>query len=212
MHNQDQQQSTYNQGGAPQYGAPQYGAPQYGAQQEGMPGPDGDRGLGKVLMVGGAGLLAAASFGPLKHKFGKMFGNKPADQQGYYQQPQQQYNYGAPPQGAPYGGGSGGYGQPTYAGMPPPPHGGAPPPLSGYVNPAGGAPRGVAPLYIHAATYADKDVTPVVRSMIGHEQKIELKGSILSKHFGDPWPAVERKALIIIYQYGDRPWELLAME
>ncbi|KAJ3498445.1 hypothetical protein NLG97_g1116 [Lecanicillium saksenae] len=193
----DQQQYTYNQNMPPQHG-----------MQGGIPGPDGERGLGKVLMVGGAGLLAAASFKPLKSKFDKYFGNKPhhSQQSGYYQpQPQPQYGSGALPTASSYGGGAGVYGQPTY--------GGVPPPMSGNVNPSvvdGG--RTVPPLYIHAATYADKDVTHVVRTMIGHDQSIELKGSNLKNQFGDPWPAVDRKALIIIYQYGDRPWELLAMD
>lgn len=174
-----------------------------------MPEPDGERGLGKVLMVGGAGLLAASSFGPLKNKFDKYFGNKrqPGQQGGYYQpQPLPQYGYGAPhPSASSYGASGGNYGQMTY--------GSVPPPMSASVTiPGVSGNRNAPPLYIHAATYADKDVTHVVRTMVGHDQSIELKGDNLKNKFGDPWPAVNRKALIIIYQYGDRPWELLAME
>lgn len=196
-----QQQHAYNQGMPPQQGM----------QGGEMPGPDGERGLGKAALLVGGGLLAAASFGPLKNKFGKYFGNKPpGGQQGGYQQqggytPQQQYNYGAPPPPpGPYTSNSGPQ-QPTY--------GGVPPPMAGHVNPVGGGGGpGVPPLFIHAATFADRDITQVLRSLITRNQSLEFKGKELKNRFSDPWPGADRKSFIVLYQYGDRPMEVLASE
>ncbi|CEJ92410.1 hypothetical protein VHEMI08064 [[Torrubiella] hemipterigena] len=202
-----QQQHAYNQGMQPQHGM----SPQQGMQGGEMPGPDGERGLGKAALLVGGGLLAAASFGPLKNKIGKYFGNKPpGGQQGGYQQqggypPQQQYNYGTPlPPPSPYNSNSGPQ-QPTY--------GGVPPPMAGHVNPVGGSGgAGVPPLFIHAATFADRDITQVVRSLITRNQSLEFKGKELKNRFSDPWPGADRKSFIVLYQYGDRPMEVLASD
>lgn len=201
----NQQQPSYNQGMSPQHGAP----------DGGMPGPDGERGLGKAALLVGGGLLAAASFGPFKNKLGKYFGNKPPSghqggypQQGGYppSQQQQSYGYGVPPPPPGQYHAVNGPQQPTYSG------GGIPPPMSGPMNPVGGGAPGVPPLYIHAATFADKDITQLVRTRITRDQSLEFKGKELKNQFSDPWPGAERKSFIVLYQYGDRPMEVLAAE
>lgn len=63
-------------------------------------------------------------------------------------------------------------------------------------------------LIIHAAYFADKDVTEKVRMLVRPEQKISFEK--MKDEFGDPWPEAERKALSILYQYGDRPMEVWA--
>ena len=63
-------------------------------------------------------------------------------------------------------------------------------------------------LFIHAACFADKDVTEKVRTLVKPEQKISFEN--MMNEFGDPWPEAKRKSLSIVYQYGDRPMEVWA--
>lgn len=97
-----------------------------------------------------------------------------------------QHHYHQPPEGLPATGGSSATG--TL-------HGG--PFISG--------PR----LVIHAATFADKDVTGKVRMLVNSEQQISIQKK-MTEEFGDPWPESTRKGLSILYQYGDRPMEVWA--
>jgi hypothetical protein len=64
-------------------------------------------------------------------------------------------------------------------------------------------------LVIHAATFADKDVTEKVRMLVNSEQQISIQKK-MTEEFGDPWPESTRKGLSILYQYGDRPMEVWA--
>ena len=63
-------------------------------------------------------------------------------------------------------------------------------------------------LTIHAAAYADVDVTDRVRALVSPEQVLTIKS--MKDEFADPWPEVERKSLSVLYQYGDRPMEVWA--
>jgi hypothetical protein len=63
-------------------------------------------------------------------------------------------------------------------------------------------------LYIHAAAYADVDVTDKVRALITPDQVLTIDK--LSDEFGDPWPEAKRKMFNVLYQYGDRPLEVWA--
>ena len=68
-------------------------------------------------------------------------------------------------------------------------------------------------LIIHAATFADADVTAKVRSMVKQEDQSFsiLKGTYYDT-FGDPWPdAGPNRGFVALYQYGDRPMELLVL-
>jgi hypothetical protein len=71
-----------------------------------------------------------------------------------------------------------------------------------YQAPVSSGPR----LFIHGATFADKDVTEKVRSLVTSDQQISI--AKMTDTFGDPWPESERKSLTILYQYGDRPLEV----
>ena len=73
------------------------------------------------------------------------------------------------------------------------------------VSPANSGPR----LTIHAAAFADKDVTGGVRTLANTDQQISLQKK-LTEEFGEPWPEAKRKGLSILYQYGDRPMEVWA--
>jgi hypothetical protein len=64
-------------------------------------------------------------------------------------------------------------------------------------------------LIIHAAAFADKDVTGTLRMLAASEQQISFQKR-LTEQFGDPWPEAKRKGLSILYQYGDRPMEVWA--
>lgn len=194
-----------------------------------VPAQDGDRGLGKTALAVGGGLLAASALKPFGQKFGaKMagfFGNKP--QQQYYSQsptPQTQvhvypvYVPGAPGAPQPY------HGQPQ--GMAPNPGyypagdaggmtapSGVPPPMPVNANgPSSFPAQNIPPLYIYGAVFADHDVTQAVRSLITPQQTVTLSGETLVKQFGDPWPEAERKMFNVLYAYGDRPMELIAVE
>ena len=63
-------------------------------------------------------------------------------------------------------------------------------------------------LHIHAAAFADKDVTNRVRELVTPEQTLVIEK--MHDEFGDPWPEVKRKMFSVLYQYGDRPLEVLA--
>jgi hypothetical protein len=63
-------------------------------------------------------------------------------------------------------------------------------------------------LIIHAAAFADKDVTDRVRALVNPEQVLTIEKMI--DEFGDPWPEAERKMFSVLYQYGDRPLEVWA--
>jgi hypothetical protein len=65
-------------------------------------------------------------------------------------------------------------------------------------------------LIIHAAIYADKDVTNKVRSLLTPDQVFSLHPARLNDEFGDPWPNNGRKMFNVLYQYGDRPMEVWA--
>ena len=66
-------------------------------------------------------------------------------------------------------------------------------------------------LIIHAATFADKDITETIRTLVSTEQQISFQKKF-TEEFGDPWPEAKRKGLSILYQYGDRPMEVWAVE
>ena len=61
-------------------------------------------------------------------------------------------------------------------------------------------------LIIHAAAYADRDITDKVKAKVTPDQVLTL--AKWNDEFGDPWPEVGRKSLSILYQYGDRPLEI----
>jgi hypothetical protein len=63
-------------------------------------------------------------------------------------------------------------------------------------------------LHIHAAAYADRDVTDGVRSLVSADQKLTITN--LFDEFGDPWPEAKQKGFNCLYQYGDRPLEVWA--
>ena len=63
-------------------------------------------------------------------------------------------------------------------------------------------------LTIHAAAYADADVTDRVRALVSPEQVLTIKS--MNDDFGNPWPEVDRKSFTVLYQYGDRPLEVWA--
>jgi hypothetical protein len=63
-------------------------------------------------------------------------------------------------------------------------------------------------LYIHSANFGGQDVTLKVRDLISHNQTLSLDTANAVSVFGDPWPN-NRKAILILYQYGSRPVELL---
>ncbi len=64
------------------------------------------------------------------------------------------------------------------------------------------------PLIIHAAAYADMDVTDKVRARVTPDQVFSVEK--LSDEFGDPWPEVKVKMFSVLYQYGERPLEVWA--
>jgi hypothetical protein len=66
------------------------------------------------------------------------------------------------------------------------------------------------PLFIHAAAFADADVTDRVRRLVTHEQTISIECAKFKEEFGDPWPESDVKMFNILYQYGDRPYEVWA--
>jgi len=66
------------------------------------------------------------------------------------------------------------------------------------------------PLFIHAAAFADADVTDRVRRLVTPEQTISIECGKFMEEFGDPWPESERKMFNVLYQYGDRPYEVWA--
>ena len=63
-------------------------------------------------------------------------------------------------------------------------------------------------LIIHAAAYADVDVTDRVKARISPEQALTIDS--LTDEFTDPWPEAKRKMFSVLYQYGDRPLEVWA--
>jgi len=63
-------------------------------------------------------------------------------------------------------------------------------------------------LIIHAAAYADKDVTDRVKALVTPDQVLSIGN--LNDEFGDPWPEAKRKMFSVLYQYGDRPLEVWA--
>jgi hypothetical protein len=63
-------------------------------------------------------------------------------------------------------------------------------------------------LIIHAAAFADKDVTDRVRALVTPEQVLTIEN--MQGEFGDPWPETKRKMFSVLYQYGDRPLEIWA--
>jgi hypothetical protein len=63
-------------------------------------------------------------------------------------------------------------------------------------------------LIIHAAAYADQDVTYKVKGLVTPDPVISIEN--LNDEFGDPWPEAKRKMFSVLYQYGDRPLEVWA--
>jgi hypothetical protein len=63
-------------------------------------------------------------------------------------------------------------------------------------------------LVIHAAAYADRDVTDKVKARISPDQILTIEN--MNDEFGDPWPEANRKMFSVLYQYGDRPLEVWA--
>jgi hypothetical protein len=63
-------------------------------------------------------------------------------------------------------------------------------------------------LTIHAAAYADKDVTDRARALVTPDQVLAIEN--MTDEFGDPWPEAKRKMFSVLYQYGDRPLEVWA--
>jgi hypothetical protein len=63
-------------------------------------------------------------------------------------------------------------------------------------------------LTIHAAAFADVDVTAKVRARVSPEQVLTIEN--LTDEFGDPWPEAKRKMFSVLYQFGDRPLEVWA--
>jgi hypothetical protein len=67
-------------------------------------------------------------------------------------------------------------------------------------------------LIIHAAAFAGADVTRAVQGLVTAEQSISMKGEDLIAQLGDPWPeSGSFRALVVLYQYGERPMEAFAM-
>lgn len=65
-------------------------------------------------------------------------------------------------------------------------------------------------LHIHAATFADADVTRLVQAMVKPDQSFEISNNECYEKFGDPWvDGGLNRQFIVLYQYGDRPMELL---
>lgn len=66
-------------------------------------------------------------------------------------------------------------------------------------------------LIIHAATFAGEDVTQKMQLLVQDDQSINISGGEMFDQFGDPWPnSGQYRELIVLYQYGDRPMEVLA--
>ena len=65
-------------------------------------------------------------------------------------------------------------------------------------------------LTIHAATFAGEDVTQKVQLLVKDDQSINIPGDSMIDNFGDPWPGSGPcRELCVLYQYGDRPLEVL---
>jgi hypothetical protein len=76
----------------------------------------------------------------------------------------------------------------------------------------GGAGYDSPPLYIEAALFGDRDVTPLVRSLVDVQQKLVIKGGNgMREVLGDPWPEAQYLALTVLFRFGDRPMELKTM-
>jgi hypothetical protein len=63
-------------------------------------------------------------------------------------------------------------------------------------------------LKIHAAVFADRDITAKVQSMVTVDQTLSLDGMRANEYFGSVWYGT-RKAICILYQYEGREMELL---
>lgn len=182
--------------------------PQYSIGQEMPPPTDGDRGLGKGLLMGAGGLLAGAFVAHKieEHKHHNHFwsgGSKlplaSAGAGGLLGAMGSHLPFGnnsaAPPPPQP---------QPQPQVAPPQHHG-----FGSYMPAAFGGGGGEPRLNIHCAAYCDQDVTNAVRSMVKPGQVFEVDTDKLVDAFGDPWPD-NRKQFSILYSYGERPWELAA--
>jgi len=65
-------------------------------------------------------------------------------------------------------------------------------------------------LTIHAATFAGEDVTQKVQLLVKDDQSFSIAGGSMIENFGDPWPdSGWCRELCVLYQYGDRPLEVL---
>jgi hypothetical protein len=74
-----------------------------------------------------------------------------------------------------------------------------------------GAILGKPQLIIHAAAFAGADVTRKLQALVSPDQSISMKGEDLIAQFGDPWPeAGSYRALVVLYQYGERPMASLS--
>jgi hypothetical protein len=72
---------------------------------------------------------------------------------------------------------------------------------------------GKPPLIIHAATWSVADITQKMRMLVRPDQTINIPCNKLVEEFGDPWPESGKgghKGFAILYQYGERPMEVLA--
>jgi hypothetical protein len=66
-------------------------------------------------------------------------------------------------------------------------------------------------LIIHAATFCDADITQKVRNLVKDDQTFVTAGDKLVESFEDPWPeSGKHRGFVVLYQYGERPMEVLA--
>jgi hypothetical protein len=63
-------------------------------------------------------------------------------------------------------------------------------------------------LQIHSANFGGLDVTERARNLIKPDQTLSLDTNCAYNVLSDPWPA-NLKSILILYQYGNRPLELL---
>ncbi|MAD87360.1 MAG: hypothetical protein CL912_30750 [Deltaproteobacteria bacterium] len=63
-------------------------------------------------------------------------------------------------------------------------------------------------LYIFSANFGGQDITSNVKDLVSNNKTINFDTNMSIDTFGDPWPD-HLKALMILYQFGSRPMELL---
>jgi hypothetical protein len=185
---------------------------QYPPGQDMTPPADGERGLGKGLLMGAGGLLAGAFVAHKieEHKHHNHFWSSgpkfplPAAGAGGL--------LGAMGSHLPFGNNSAAPAPPPPQPQPQPQPQVAPTQhhsFGSYIPAAFGGGGNEPRLYIHCAAYSDQDVTNAVRSMVKPNQSLEIDTQKLIEAFGDPWPG-NRKQFSVLYSYGERPWELAA--